>query len=60
MMAMTKIGKRKAYRYVVVGMIVTDEPISELEGKNELFCDGPVANMIEPFVAVKKRKIQAR
>lgn len=29
-----------AYRYLIVGMLVSDEKIEEFEGKNEIFLDG--------------------
>lgn len=55
-----KRGKAKApvYRYVVVGMIVTDEPVTQFEGKNEIFLDGPDLALIQPFTRVKSRKMK--
>lgn len=37
-----EVKGNKRYRYVVVGMIITENPIEELEGKNEIVLDGPV------------------
>lgn len=51
-----KIVDQKVYRYVVVGMIVTDEPITKFEGKNELLLDGPVNDLVEPLITIKDRK----
>ena len=58
-----RVGKRgKAiktiYRYVVVGMIVTDEPVTQFEGKNEIFLDGPDLALIQPFTRIKSRKMK--
>jgi len=50
------IDGKKAYRYVVVGMIITDEPIAEYEGKNELVIDGPAYDLVENLVTVNKRE----
>lgn len=47
---------RRVYRYVVVGMVVTDEPIEKFEGKNEIVLDGPVDGMVEPLLSIKSRK----
>ena len=32
-------GKAVNYRYVIIGMLVTDQPILNLEGENELVID---------------------
>jgi len=60
--AEVRVGKRgkakvPVYRYVVVGMIVTDEPVIPFEGKNEIFLDGPDLALIQPFTRVKRRKM---
>ena len=37
------LGESKGnHRYVIVGMLVTDEPISEFEGKNDIVIDSDV------------------
>lgn len=53
-------GATKSYRYVIVGMLVTDEPIAELEGENELVADGPVFCLAEVLREVRKRKAARR
>ena len=50
--------KQNIYRYVVVGMIVTDKPVIEFEGENELFFDGPSNDLIQPFTKIKTRKMR--
>lgn len=52
----TKQGEKTIHRYIIVGMLVTDEPIDKFEGKNELFCDGATQGMAIPFETVRKRK----
>jgi hypothetical protein len=47
---------QNVYRYIVVGMMVTDTPISQFEGKNEIWLDGPVSNLVEPFAQTKIKK----
>jgi hypothetical protein len=49
-------GKQPIYRYTVIGLIVTDEPIPEFEGKNEILLDGPVNELVEPLTKIKSRK----
>ena len=53
-----KKSTKTVYRYVVVGMIVTDEPVKQFEGKNEIFLDGPDVALIQPFTRVKSRKMK--
>jgi len=50
-------GKNTNYRYVIVGMLVTDEPISLPDDyENESIIDGPVHNMAQDLEAVNKRE----
>ena len=49
---------KPVYRYVIVGMIVTDEPIEKFEGKNEILLDGPVNELVEPIITIKSRKLK--
>lgn len=44
------------YRYVVVGMIVTDQPIPEFNGKNEVFLDGTSFDVGSSLACVMSRK----
>lgn len=48
--------KKINYRYSLIGMLVTDEPISEFENENELVLDGPVNELVVSLVTIKKRK----
>ena len=43
------------YRYVVVGMVVTDTPIEEFHGKNEVFLDGPGQGIALSLAGVNSR-----
>jgi hypothetical protein len=51
-------GKHKSgvYRYAIVGMIVTDEPIKEFEGKNELFADSPSFTLADSLANLRTRE----
>jgi len=44
------------YRYVIVGMLVTHEPIPSLEGENDVIMDGMVLGIEEALEQVEKRK----
>jgi hypothetical protein len=46
------IGKQ--HRYVVVGMLVTDEPIPELEA-NQIVLDGHAAGMAEAVATIMQK-----
>jgi len=35
------------YRYVVVGMVVSDQPIPEFEGRNQILLDGSTRVLLE-------------
>lgn len=48
--------KRKIFRYVIVGMVVTDEPIIGFEGKNELLLNGPSLDLVPALQTIKRRK----
>jgi hypothetical protein len=52
--------KQKVYRYIVVGMIVTDTPIEKWEGKNEIVLDGPSDNLVQSFTKIKQRKSKVK
>lgn len=43
------------YRYVVVGMVVSNTPIEEFEGKNELFLAGE-SSLADPLVRIRHRE----
>ena len=47
-------GKPKVYRYVVVGMLVTDEPIKELEA-NQIVLDGHAAGMPHVLATIMQK-----
>jgi len=50
----------KVYRYMVIGLLVTDEPIEGIEGKNEIVVDGPKnplsAAMSDVLQGLKQKK----
>lgn len=50
-----KTGKRKVYRYPIVGMLVTDQPIPEFEGKNEIVLDGASSEVALALANIKGR-----
>ena len=45
----------KVYRYAIVGMLVSDKPIREFNGKNELVLDGSAPGMAEVLVNLKRK-----
>lgn len=47
---------RKLYRYVVVGMVVSDEPLENVEGKSEILLDGHAAGMAEAISTIRQTK----
>ena len=51
-----KEGKKTNYRYVVIGMLVTDEPIETLEGKNEVVVDGNPWTLSDTLGGMKQFK----
>lgn len=46
----------KVYRYVIVGMVVTSEPLENLEGKNEVVLDGHAAGIADAINTIVQRK----
>lgn len=38
---------KPVYRYIVVGMLITDKPVEGLEGKNELVVDGSAEGLAQ-------------
>lgn len=46
----------KCYRYIIVGMIVTDKPLEKFEGKNEIFLDGESSQLAEAFQTINNRE----
>lgn len=44
------------HRYVVVGMIVSEKPIPEFEGKNEVLIDGPGYGMSNLMSSIRHRE----
>lgn len=48
------------YRYVVVGMVVSDQPIPEFEGRNEILLDGPSNGVLTSLSAVMEKTISHR
>lgn len=55
-----KKNKQNVYRYVITGILVTDEPIDKFEGKDELVLDGPTNTLVEPLVNIKSRNSKLR
>jgi len=50
-------GKPPNYRYVVVGMIVSDQPIPELEAiDHKTVLDGPVHGVLDLLSFVRQRE----
>ena len=44
------------YRYAIVGMLVSDQPIEALEGKNEVVLEGHGAMMAETLTTIPQRE----
>lgn len=51
---------RKIYRYAIVGMLVTDTPISGIEGKNEIVLDCEPFGLAEMLEGLLKRKAKIK
>ncbi len=51
----SKDGK-PIYRYAVVGVLVSDQPIEGLEGKNEVVLEGHGAMMAETLTTMPQRE----
>lgn len=47
--------KDKLYRYVIVGMLVTEKPIEEFEGKNQILFDGRSCELRDSLVYTKHK-----
>lgn len=55
------VGEEKPnYRYIITGMLVTDEPIPEFEGKAEIVMDHGVAGIAERLTELPQRKSKIR
>lgn len=47
---------RKLYRYAVVGMVVSDQPLENVEGKNEILLDGMASGMAEAMSMIQQKR----
>jgi hypothetical protein len=52
--APTPVGG-KLYRYTVIGMVITDKPLPDLEGKNEVLLEGHAAGIAEAIDSIPQR-----
>lgn len=52
--------KTTQYRYIVVGLLVTDKPLEGLEGKNEILLDGHAAGIAEALETITQKKLATR
>lgn len=43
------------YRYTIIGMVVSSTPISEFEGKNEVFLAG-ASKLADPLMDIRHRE----
>jgi hypothetical protein len=50
-------GGVKLYRYTIVGILITDQPIDGLEGKTEVLLDGSSEGMANILASVKTKKV---
>jgi hypothetical protein len=55
-----KNDNKKTYRYVVIGMVVTNEPLENLEGKNEIVLDGHAGGIAEAINTIVQKKAAFR
>jgi hypothetical protein len=46
----------KLYRYAVVGLVVTDQPLENLEGKGAVLLDGHGAGMAEAIDTAQQKR----
>lgn len=46
----------KFHRYVIVGMLITENPIPELEGKNEVLLDGQTFGLADTLATIPQRE----
>ena len=44
------------HRYVIVGMLVSEKPIPEFEGKNEILIDGPSFGASDLLLSIRHRE----
>ncbi len=49
-------NKPEVYRYVVIGLLVTDEPIEGIEGKNEIVLDGRSWGLCDVLKSLPQKK----
>lgn len=49
----TEKGKTN-YRYTVIGILVTDQPIAALEGKNEVVVDGAAPGLANDLASIRQ------
>lgn len=47
---------RKLYRYAVVGLVVSDQPLENVEGKNEILLDGMASGMAEALSTIQQKR----
>lgn len=47
---------KPVYRYAIVGMIVSDTPVPEFEGRPEIFLDGLSMNVLRNLSVVPSRQ----
>lgn len=52
----TSESGQKVHRYVVIGMLVTDTPIEQFEGKNEIVLDAPTNKVVGALTSFPQRK----
>jgi hypothetical protein len=53
--AQSETGK-PLYRYAIVGILVSDTPIKDIEGQNEVVVDGYAAGISNSLEVMHKRK----
>lgn len=58
--ASTDAAGKPVYRYVFVGMIVSDEPVDAFEGRAEVVLDGFATRVLPNLAAVPSRAARVR
>lgn len=53
---LTEEGPKKNYSYIVVGLLVTDKPLDNLEGKNEIVLDGHAGGIAEALPSIPQKE----